>query len=167
MCETALCDTITQDNVLGTKILTLSHVSAFLFAWSLPTEKISLLILDLLVLADLHGASAVRGLALKVMMKSPFKHIQSSEYSELTLTLSFWPFFLCSLLWTMGRKLLLSKGGEKNWRFNLKRWNCSHHLSYLALAGVSWNNGRHVRGNDSPASKASTTQLRKVILGQK
>ena len=32
MCETALCDTITQDNVLGIKILTLSHVSAFLFA---------------------------------------------------------------------------------------------------------------------------------------
>ena len=66
----------------------------------------------------------------------------------------------------MGRKLLLSKGGERNWRFKT-RWHCSYRLSYLALAGVSWNNGRHVRGNDSPASKASTTQLRKVILGQK
>ena len=60
---------------------------------TLPTEEISLLILDLLVLADLHGASAVRGLALKVMLESPFQYIQSSEYSELTLTLSFWPFF--------------------------------------------------------------------------
>jgi len=39
MCETALCDTITQDNVL-----------------------------DLLVLADLHGASSVRGLALKFIV---------------------------------------------------------------------------------------------------
>jgi len=39
MCETALCDTITQDNVL-----------------------------DLLVLADLHGASVVRGLALKFIV---------------------------------------------------------------------------------------------------
>lgn len=39
MCETALCDTITQDNVL-----------------------------DLLVLADLHGASAVRALALKFIV---------------------------------------------------------------------------------------------------
>ena len=39
MCETSLCDTITQDNVL-----------------------------DLLVLADLHGASTVRGVALKFIV---------------------------------------------------------------------------------------------------
>merc|ERR1719471_1727336 len=53
MCETALCDTITQDNVL-----------------------------DLLVLADLHGASAVRGLALKFIVDNGKEIIAQQGWRE-------------------------------------------------------------------------------------
>jgi len=53
MCETALCDTITQDNVL-----------------------------DLLVLADLHGASAVRGLALKFIVDNGKEIVAQQGWRE-------------------------------------------------------------------------------------
>ena len=72
MCETALCDTITQDNVLGPFLTSLHFKPAFhrvtyevqFLNWN-PFMMFSLHV-DLLVLADLHGASVVRGLALKV-----------------------------------------------------------------------------------------------------
>lgn len=53
MCETALCDTITQDNVL-----------------------------DLLVLADLHGASAVRSLALKFIVDNGKEIVAQSGWRD-------------------------------------------------------------------------------------
>lgn len=78
MCETALCDTITQDNVLGTFLAHVSFPTPYVMYQCILTNTNNLcgwcifMIFnshaDLLVLADLHGASAVRGLALKVTL---------------------------------------------------------------------------------------------------
>lgn len=76
MCETALCDTITQDNVLGTFPAHVSFPTPMYQRIQTNTNNLCgwciFMIFnshaDLLVLADLHGASAVRGLALKVTL---------------------------------------------------------------------------------------------------